>query len=71
MRPQRFDMAHAESNSGGGSTAIVAIVAIVILAAIALFVFRGGFGRSGSAGSGPGIKGNVEVKVPTSGGGQK
>ena len=64
-------MAHSESSSGG-VTGIVAIVAIVLLVVMGFFILRGGFGRSGggSAGSGTGLKGNVEVKVPSGGGGK-
>jgi hypothetical protein len=66
-------MAEANSSSSGGSsTGIVAIVAIVLLVMMGFFVFRGGLFRGGGDSS-PGIKGNVEIKVPggtPSGGGK-
>jgi hypothetical protein len=63
-------MAHAESSSGGSSTAIVAIVAIVLLVALGFVLLRGSFGRGGGGSSKPGIKGNVEVNVPKPSAGQ-
>ena len=60
-------MAEAQS-SGGTSAAIVAIVAIVLLVLIGFFVLRG-FGHRGGAGSGGGLKGNVEIAVPRPGSG--
>jgi hypothetical protein len=55
----------AESSSSG-STGIVAIVAIVLLVLMGFFVFRGGLFRSGGGGgNSPGIKGNVEIKTPS------